>query len=97
MLLNFGASHTINGLSRPQNLALFLYTNLLLLPTLLKIIQNELVFNAKLLMLLLGICIYVYVCVCVCVCVYIYIYIYMHTKIIETELGLYNEREREGK
>jgi amino acid permease len=91
MMLNFGMSHTINGLSKRQNLALVLYTNLLLLPTLLKIIKKELVLSPNQVAGVLGMC----VCVCVCVCVYMYVYIYMHTKIIEKELVLYTERERE--
>jgi hypothetical protein len=86
ILLNFGLSHTINGLSRQQNLALVIYTNLLLLPTLLKILMNELVFREDQLICLLGI--YIYVCI---VCMY------APTKSIEKELVLYNERERRGK
>ena len=62
MMMNFGLSHTINGISRRQNLALVLYTNLLLLPTLLKIIKKELVLSGEQLMLLLGIYIYIHIC-----------------------------------
>jgi hypothetical protein len=44
-MLNFGISHTISGLSKQQNLVIVLYANLLLLPTVYKIIKNELVFS----------------------------------------------------
>jgi hypothetical protein len=96
IMLNFGLSHTINGLSKRQNLALVLYTNLLLLPTLLKIIKNELVFRDDQLICLLGmyICMYVCVCVCVCVCVYMYICI---LKVLRRSLcSIMRERERES-
>jgi hypothetical protein len=66
MMLNFGMSHTINGLSKRQNLALVLYANLLLLPTLHKIIQNELVFDAAVfehMIGLLGVSVYIYACI----------------------------------
>ena len=77
MMMNFGLSHTINGISRRQNLALVLYTNLLLLPTLLKIIKKELVLSGEQLMLLLGIYIYIiYIHICMLVGL-VYIYTYM--------------------
>jgi hypothetical protein len=58
VVLNFGMSHTINGLSKLQNLVLVVYSNLLLLPTLYKIIKKELVFSEDHCLVLLGINIY---------------------------------------
>ena len=75
MMLNFGMSHTINGLSKRQNLALVLYANLLLLPTLHKIIKNELVLSADHVMVLLGVCVYIHTYI------HTYVYTYIHTYI----------------
>jgi hypothetical protein len=88
MVLHFGLSHCANGLSKRQNLALVLYANLLLLPTLHKIIKKELILNEVLLMAILGIYIYifthththryVYIYNTYNIYIYIYIYIYMY-------------------
>ena len=56
MLMNFGMSHTINGLSKRQNLAIVVYSNLLLLPTLYKVIKKQLVFGEDACLILIGIC-----------------------------------------
>ncbi len=100
MVLHFGLSHCANGLSKRQNLALVLYANLLLLPTLHKIIKKELILNEVLLMAILGIYIFF---------THTHTHIYMHVYIYNTFFlslslslslslvrVLYNEREREG-
>jgi hypothetical protein len=81
MMLNFGMSHTINGLSKLQNLALVLCSNLLLLPTLHKVIQNELNAHEDQIIVLLGIYIYIYICMYIYIYMYIYVYIYIHINI----------------
>jgi hypothetical protein len=80
MMLNFGMSHTINGLSKQQNLALVLCSNLLLLPTLDKVIKNELNTHDDQIVVLLGIYMYIfiYICMYVYICIYIYTYIYVY-------------------
>ena len=67
MMVNFGLSHTMWGLSKRQNLAIVLYAMIIFIPTVYKVIKKELVFNTDNFMSLSGICIYMYV------------YIYMHT------------------
>ncbi len=69
MMLNFGMSHTISGLSKRQNLAIVLYANLLLLPTVYKVTKKELVFESGNLVTLSGIYIHIYI--------YEYIYSYI--------------------
>ena len=80
MMLNFGMSHTINGLSKLQNLVLVVYANLLLLPTLYKIVKKELVFSEDHCLVLLGIYIYmdIYIYIFIYIYMHLYIYIYMH-------------------
>jgi hypothetical protein len=81
VMLNFGISHTISGLSKQQNLAIVLYANLLLLPTVYKIIKNELVFSFDNFLSLSGIYIYIYIYIYMYIYVYICIYIYIYTYI----------------
>ena len=71
VMLNFGMSHTINGLSKLQNLVLVVYANLLLLPTLYKIVKKELVFSEDHCLVLLGIYMNVYIHIYIHICIHI--------------------------
>ena len=76
--MNFGMSHTINGLSKWQNLAIVVYSNLLLLPTLYKVIKKQLVFSEDACLVLIGICMYIRMYICMYVCM-MYVCAYTHT------------------
>ncbi len=98
MMVNFGLSHTMWGLSKRQNLALVLYAMIIFIPTVYKVMKKELVFSTDNFLSLSGIIwIYIYTHIMFTYMNNVHIhYSYINIYIFHTYMYIYSYTVKEG-